>query len=125
MTSTPEDETQVLVVGAGPVGLSLAADLVRRGVGVRIVDALSEPTDESRAIVVHSRALAHFEALRVLDDIMAKAIISSGMEVHVGGNTMAAVNFDRIHAVHPYSVSLVQSETGRGRSGLSSTALTF
>jgi 2-polyprenyl-6-methoxyphenol hydroxylase-like FAD-dependent oxidoreductase len=111
MSPTPETETQVLVVGGGPVGLSLAVDLRRRGVAVRIIDTLAEPTEESRAIVVHSRTLDHFEALGILDGIMAKAIVSNGMEVHADGNTIAAVEFDHIHAVHPYSVSLVQSET--------------
>jgi 2-polyprenyl-6-methoxyphenol hydroxylase-like FAD-dependent oxidoreductase len=114
MSSTPGRSpggTQVLVVGAGPVGLSLAVDLARRGIAVRIIDTLAQPTDESRAIVVHSRTLDHFEALGVLDAIMGQAIMSTGMEVHSDGRTIAAVDFDHIHAVHPYSVSLVQSET--------------
>jgi 2-polyprenyl-6-methoxyphenol hydroxylase-like FAD-dependent oxidoreductase len=106
----PED-TQVLVAGAGPVGLSLAVDLARRGIAVRVIDTLAQPTAESRAIVVHSRTLDHFEALGVLDAIMERAIVSTGMEVHSDGRTIAAVGFDHIHAVHPYSVSLVQSET--------------
>lgn len=112
MASTTPDagDTEVLVVGAGPVGLSLAVDLTRRGVAVRIVDALAEPTDESRAIVVHSRTLDHFRALGVLDEILQRSIRSTGMEVHAADSTMT-VTFDHIHAVHPYSVSLVQSDT--------------
>jgi hypothetical protein len=82
-------EPQVLIVGAGPVGLGLGIDLARRGVAIRIIDTLAEPTDESRAIVVHSRTLDHFAPLGVLDKIMAKAIISSGMEVHSDGRTPA------------------------------------
>jgi 2-polyprenyl-6-methoxyphenol hydroxylase-like FAD-dependent oxidoreductase len=104
-------DTQVLIAGAGPVGLSLAVDLARHGIAVRIIDTLAQPTSESRAIVVHSRTLDHFEALGVLDAIMARAIVSTGMEVHSVGRTIAAVGFGEIHAVHPYSVSLVQSET--------------
>ncbi len=114
MTVTAEHGSgpaQVLIIGAGPVGLSLAVDLARRGVAVRIVDALARPTSESRAIVVHSRTLDHFEALGVLDAIMARAIRSTGMEVHSDGHTIAAIGIGRIQAVHPYSVSLVQSET--------------
>src|SRR5271163_4964902 len=104
-------DAQVLITGAGPVGLSLAVDLARRGVAVRIIDTLAQPTAESRAIVVHSRTLDHFEALGVLDAVMERAIVSTGMEVHSDGRSIAAVGFDHIHAVHPYSVSLVQSET--------------
>ncbi|HKN99302.1 MAG TPA: FAD-dependent monooxygenase, partial [Pseudonocardiaceae bacterium] len=39
MTDRATDHAGVLVVGAGPVGLVLAADLVRQGVPVRVVDA--------------------------------------------------------------------------------------
>jgi 2-polyprenyl-6-methoxyphenol hydroxylase-like FAD-dependent oxidoreductase len=102
-------DAQVLFVGAGPVGLSLAVDLARR-IAVRIIDRLGQPTGESRAIVVHSRTLDHFEALGVLDAIMERAIVSTGMEIHSDGRTIAAVEFGHIHAAHPYSVSLVQSE---------------
>ena len=111
MSSTPEPETEVLVAGAGPVGLSLAIDLARRGVAVEIIDTLAEPTQESRAIVVHSRTLDHFEALGVLDDILDRSIKSTGMEMHSDGKTVVSVSFDHIHATHPFSVSLVQCDT--------------
>jgi 2-polyprenyl-6-methoxyphenol hydroxylase-like FAD-dependent oxidoreductase len=58
-------DTGVLIAGAGPVGLSLAVDLARRGIAARIIDTLAQPTDESRAMVVHSRTLDHFEAMGV------------------------------------------------------------
>ena len=51
----------VLVVGAGPVGLVLACDLARRGVAIRVIDKLTGPTDESRAIIVHARSLEMME----------------------------------------------------------------
>src|SRR5215467_39516 len=97
MNASGRDEPEpadVLVVGAGPVGLTLAIDLARRGIVVRVIDSLAEPTTESRAIVVHSRTLDHFEALGVLPAIMDRAIVSSGMEVHSGTRTIATVTFD-------------------------------
>ena len=54
--------TDVLVVGARPVGLVAACELVRRGVRVRIVDKLAAPTTESRAILAHARSLARLIA---------------------------------------------------------------
>ena len=51
----------VLVVGAGPAGLMTAVELVRRGVPVRIVDKLSEPSPFSKALGVWPRT---FELLR-------------------------------------------------------------
>ncbi|MBV9919239.1 MAG: FAD-dependent monooxygenase [Pseudonocardia sp.] len=40
----------VLVVGAGPVGLTTACQLSRRGTTVRVIDTLEAPTTESRAV---------------------------------------------------------------------------
>src|SRR3954447_15646866 len=101
----------VLVVGAGPVGLALAGDLARRGVDVRIVDTLAVPTAESRAIVLHSRTLDHLEAHGVLPEIMERGIVSTGMEFHSGEERLATLPFGSIDAVHRHSVSLLQTDT--------------
>ena len=47
----------VLVVGAGPVGMTMAAELARYGVPVRIVDKAARRTDKSKALVLWSRTL--------------------------------------------------------------------
>ena len=47
----------VLVVGAGPVGMTMASELVRYGVPVRIVDKAAQRTDKSKALVLWSRTL--------------------------------------------------------------------
>jgi 2-polyprenyl-6-methoxyphenol hydroxylase-like FAD-dependent oxidoreductase len=47
----------VLIVGAGPVGLTLACELTRYRVPVRIVDMAPQRTDKSKAIVLWSRTL--------------------------------------------------------------------
>ncbi len=48
---------QVLVVGAGPVGLFLAASLRRLGIELRIIDKAAAPSDKSKALVVWPRTL--------------------------------------------------------------------
>ncbi len=57
MSNANRPRPAVLVVGAGPVGLVAAAELARRGVPVRIIDKLTAPTTESRAIAIHARSL--------------------------------------------------------------------
>ena len=47
----------ILIVGAGPVGLTMAAELARFGVAVRIIDKSPHPTETSKALVVWSRTL--------------------------------------------------------------------
>ena len=47
----------VLIVGAGPVGMTMASELARYGVALRIVDKAAQRTDKSKALVVWSRTL--------------------------------------------------------------------
>jgi 2-polyprenyl-6-methoxyphenol hydroxylase-like FAD-dependent oxidoreductase len=47
----------VLVVGAGPVGLTMAAELARHGVDCRVIDRLHEPLPYCRAIGVTPRTI--------------------------------------------------------------------
>ena len=48
---------QILVVGAGPVGLTLAAELSRYGLAVRIIDQATRATQTSKALVLWGRTL--------------------------------------------------------------------
>ena len=57
------DEIAVLVVGAGPTGLTLACQLVRFGVRFRIIDKQVDRTRESRALAVQARSLEVLQAL--------------------------------------------------------------
>ena len=64
----------VLIVGAGPVGLTLAAELARHGVASRLVDRLSAPSPYCRAIGVTPRTL------EVLEDMgVAAAMMDAGI----------------------------------------------
>ena len=62
------DVVDVLVVGAGPVGLVAAHELARGGVRVRIIDKLARPTAESRAIALHARSLEMLDRMGVKVD---------------------------------------------------------
>src|SRR5262245_29863559 len=57
-TQTSTSQCQVLIVGAGPTGLVLAAQLLARGVRTRIVDKGEGPARQSRAVSIYARARA-------------------------------------------------------------------
>ena len=64
--SRPDDfDTDVLIVGAGPSGLTLAAALAARGMRTAVIDRLAEGANTSRAAVVHARTLEVLEPLGV------------------------------------------------------------
>jgi len=92
---------QVLVVGAGPVGLTMAAELARYGVSVRIVDQAAARTDKSKALVLWSRTL------ELLDRMGCGAsFVDAGRKVREadiisGGATIARINFDGLKTPHP------------------------
>ena len=54
-------EKDVLIAGAGPVGLVMAIELARYGVAVRIIDKAPQRTDKSKALVIWSRSLELLE----------------------------------------------------------------
>jgi 2-polyprenyl-6-methoxyphenol hydroxylase-like FAD-dependent oxidoreductase len=79
-------DPQVLVVGAGPTGLLLAAELERRGIPCLLIDALDAPRGWDRATVVHERSLQILEALGIVDGVLdvgvrtrASRILSDGV----------------------------------------------
>jgi 2-polyprenyl-6-methoxyphenol hydroxylase-like FAD-dependent oxidoreductase len=76
--------THVLVVGAGPVGLVAACELVRQGANVRIVDALEQPDPRSRAVVVHPRTQEALSVLGVLPELEAAARPQVALEIFAG-----------------------------------------
>ncbi|BBA96390.1 putative oxidoreductase [Actinacidiphila reveromycinica] len=61
--------TQVIVVGAGPVGLMLAAELCLRGVEVSVVEQRHRPTTESRASTLHARTMEILDSRGLLPDV--------------------------------------------------------
>jgi 2-polyprenyl-6-methoxyphenol hydroxylase-like FAD-dependent oxidoreductase len=83
----------VLIAGAGPIGLSAAIELTRRGVDCRIVDPLTQAPQYAKAVGVQPRMLEVFEAMGVLDRILDAAIQMHGQIVYVNGEKAAQVDF--------------------------------
>ncbi|GAA4105594.1 FAD-dependent monooxygenase [Enteractinococcus coprophilus] len=66
-TASPD----VLVVGAGPTGLTAALAAIQAGMTVRIIDQRIERTQYSKALVTHARTMEIFAALGIADDVAA------------------------------------------------------
>src|SRR5262245_42774069 len=72
-TNSDVNRTQVLVVGAGPVGLSLAIELGLRGVAVTIVEQRSRTGAQPRAKTTNVRSMQHMRRWGIADDLRAAA----------------------------------------------------
>ncbi|MDH2429565.1 FAD-dependent monooxygenase [Sphaerisporangium sp. TRM90804] len=84
--------TDVLVVGAGPTGLTMAGELRRHGLDVRIVDRAPEPARTSRALVVQSRTLEILDDLGVADAAIAEGRLVDGFTGVFSGGRSAHMN---------------------------------
>ncbi len=112
--TTPNPDCEVLVGGAGPTGLMAATLLRRGGVRVRLVDDRPHASRESRAFVIQARSLEIFAQLGLVDTLLGKGVINSGIQFHVGGEHTGGMNFDDVPSFDtPYRFvfMLPQNET--------------
>ena len=108
------DVLDVLIVGAGPTGLTLAAQLHTFGLRTRLVDRLLDRTRESRALVVQARSLEVFQSLGLADALVARGRTTARLQIHVDNRVAAEVRLGDIAAVDtqfPFLLFVSQAET--------------
>ena len=104
------DSTDVLIAGAGPVGLMLAAELRRDGVNVRIIDAHDERAFFVKALGVTARTLEIFEDIGIARDAIDAGVWLTGADTYQDGAPAFSAEVPR--AGLPYgALSLAQFET--------------
>lgn len=101
----------VLIVGAGPVGLHLGALLLQQGVDVRILERRTERSDHSRAIGIHPPGLAALAQAGI-----GPALIRDGVHITAGvarsaGKDVTELHFDRLGNAYPFILALPQART--------------
>lgn len=103
--------TDVLIVGAGPTGLALAAKLAVAGVDFVLVDRLPEGANTSRAAVVHARTLESLEELGVTEQLVRHGIKVSRFSVRDRDRPLLTIRFDRLPTRYPYTLMIPQHQT--------------
>ncbi|WP_439591040.1 FAD-dependent oxidoreductase [Microbacterium sp.] len=101
----------VVVVGAGPVGMLLAGELHRRGVAVEVYERRPRAGGGSRAIGIHAPVLAALEASGLTERLLEHAQRVPRGEARVDGRRVGVVRFDRLSMRFPFVATLPQSST--------------
>jgi 2-polyprenyl-6-methoxyphenol hydroxylase-like FAD-dependent oxidoreductase len=111
MMAALPNETEVLVVGAGPVGLAVATSLVTHGHDVTVVDRQEAGANTSRAAVVHPRTLEMLERIGVSKRLTELGIHVRQFDIRDGDRTLVPVRFDALATDYQYVLLVPQSVT--------------
>jgi len=103
----------VLVAGAGPVGLTAALALTKRGVRCRIVDKNAARTDKSKALVLWSRSLEILDDLGGAAPFLAAGMRAHGASLYADGRRLVHAVLDDVESPYPFALMIPQSETER------------
>jgi 2-polyprenyl-6-methoxyphenol hydroxylase-like FAD-dependent oxidoreductase len=95
-------KTDVLVTGAGPVGLTTALFLHEQGMHTMVVDAKSSGVTHSYALALHPASLDLLEDAGVLGEVLARALPVRGIAIYAGGKRLATLPVAPDGARHPF-----------------------
>lgn len=104
-------EIDVLVVGAGPTGMTTAIELARRNVNVRIIERRTKPSSHSKALVMHARTLELMNILGVADEMVCRGYTSPGIEFSANLEKPLRANAHKLDTQFSYILVLPQAET--------------
>ena len=89
-------DTDALIVGAGPTGLALAAELRRQGADPLIIDRQIAGANTSRACVVHARTLEVLEPLGVTADLLGQGVKVPIFRIRERDRALITIDFSEI-----------------------------
>lgn len=114
MPDTTRATPEVLVAGAGPVGLSLAITCRRFGIPVRIVDRAAQPSQVSKALAVWSGTLEAFDGMGVMPAFLEAGVRLHALSAGTHGRELASVKVGTgVDSPYPFPLLLPQSRTER------------
>jgi 2-polyprenyl-6-methoxyphenol hydroxylase-like FAD-dependent oxidoreductase len=95
MTVT-QQHTSVLIIGAGPSGLMMAAQLLRYGIQPVIIDSKQGPTTHSKALAVQARSLEIYRQMGLIDTIIKGSKQASGVVFNQDGKEVASLSLNNV-----------------------------
>jgi 2-polyprenyl-6-methoxyphenol hydroxylase-like FAD-dependent oxidoreductase len=106
-------DTDVLIVGAGPTGLTLAASLLASGTRATIVDRQTAGANTSRAGAINARTLEVLEGLDVARRLVKEGVQAPRFTIRDGKKVLIPIDFSGLPSAYPYTLLLPQCDTER------------
>lgn len=103
--------TPVMIVGAGPTGLTLACELKRRGVDFRLIEQKQEPIQTSNATWIQPRTLEIFDLMGVIAPVLRRGNVCESLQFYIHGQEVCRLPLQSLPTPYPYALMLSQSET--------------
>ncbi|MCY1062489.1 FAD-dependent monooxygenase [Nannocystis sp. SCPEA4] len=107
------ESIDVLVAGAGPTGLTMACELRRFGLRVRVIDPAPRTTEHSKALVVHARTREVFEAMGLRAAVEAEGQALAAVQVYFEKELLGQLDLEQLGPAVPRPLFLDQSTTER------------
>jgi 2-polyprenyl-6-methoxyphenol hydroxylase-like FAD-dependent oxidoreductase len=104
---------EVLIVGAGPVGLFTALQFHERGMGVHLIDEQPRTAAQSYALALHARSLDLLAGLGLADAVGAEGLRVNRIALYDGADRRAEMDLSRLPGDHPYVLAIRQSTLER------------
>ncbi len=106
-------DVDVLIVGAGPTGLTMAAVLARHGISFRIIDSGRGATDLSKAVGVQARTLETLETMGLAEKLIAQGNPARAFNLYDDSRQIMRLSLDGNGSRYPYVLVVPQSDTER------------
>ncbi len=111
-----KSEINVLVVGAGPTGLTVANILAQAGVDFRLIDKKAGPTNESRAVVIQPRTVEYWDKIGLAKSALDEGQTATDVNLLVEGQPSGKLvlgGLQETRTPYPFELVLEQNKTER------------
>jgi 2-polyprenyl-6-methoxyphenol hydroxylase-like FAD-dependent oxidoreductase len=111
---TQPSDIDVLIVGAGPTGLTMACLLAQYGVSFRIIDKKEGIATRSKALAIQARTMELFEQLGISEKAVSQGQPATGLDMIVNGKLRVRLNLNTYGiglTKYPYMLIHEQSKT--------------